>query len=359
MKAPRSEDIIDLRGEIRSRPTPGMWHAMQDAEMGWAAHGEDEDVKELERRGALLTGQEAALFVWTTSMANLLAMLVATEKGDQIILESDMHLVWMEGRNLSYVCSLFPRLIGSERGEMPLDEIELALTQWRGPLPPPRTSLIGIENTHNDHGGTVLSPMYVEELSKLSRRHGCRLFMDGARIFNAAVSKEVEVSAFTKHVDLVSVAFNKGLGAPVGSLLCGNESHIDAARERLRQLGASGNHRGGLFAAAALYALENMSDQLSVDHSRARTLADGLRGISGLDTSVPESNQVKVETKKMGVPAVDFVEALGKLGILAGLREPYVLKFMLYHEIDDQQVNATVAAMQEVAETLFAEKSAV
>jgi threonine aldolase len=345
---------IDLRTEVVTRPTPAMWQVMQDAEIGWAQKGEDPYVNRLEKLAAELTGKEASLFVFTASLANLLALVVGTNKGDHAIFEADMHMVWIEGWNLSYICGLYPRLVPSERGEMPLPEVEKALTDWRGPAHP-RPSLIAVENPHNDHGGTIVSAAYIAELAALAHAHGARLHMDGARLHNVAVATRRPLIDYTRHLDTVTVSVNKGLGVPVGALLCGSTGDIETARTRgLRWLGAAGMHRGGIFAAAALYSLENMVSRLAEDHRRARILADGIRDLPGIEVNRPETNLVKVSTATGGRPAVDFVTALEAQGLLTTLREPHVFKLMTHHEIDDRDIQNSIGVLHQVAGALVA-----
>jgi threonine aldolase len=332
-----------------------MWAVMQEVEIGWPQRGDDSSVNELESYAAELTGQEAALFVFTASTANLLAMMVSTNRGDQVILEADAHQVWIEGWNLAYVCGVFPKLLASETGALALDEVEAELNAWRGPARP-RTSFIGMESPHNDHGGTVVPPDHIRALAELAHRHGCHLHMDGARVHNAAVATGLPVRTHTEHLDTVTVSLNKGLGAPLGALLCGSAEHIREARERgLKWLGSSGMHRGGLWAAAGLLALRTMADRLAEDHRRARTLADGIRGLPGIEVNHPQTNQVKVSTAPGRVPARRWVEALGDLGVLATLREPQVFKMMTHHEIDDESIDRAVAAVRAAGQALGAE----
>ena len=342
--------VIDLRAEVRSRPTPEMWAEMQRAEMGWATRGEDEDVRQLEVYGAQVTGKDASIFVATTSIANLLALMITTRPGDQVIIEADSHMVWLEGRNLAAICSAYARTISSVRGEMALDEVEAAITTSRYPAGVPQTALIALENPHNDHGGTVLSPTYMAKLGTLATRYGSRIHLDGARLHNAAVAKGVDLKEFTHCVDLVSLALNKGVGAPVGSLLCGTKSHIAEARKLLSVIGASGMHRAGLFAAAALVALQDTDTRLLEDHRRARILAGGCRGLPGIEPNEPETNQVRITTTHR--VAQDFTQALHARGVLAALRESHVFKLVLYHEINDKDVEYTIDVMRDVSNQL-------
>jgi len=339
---------IDLRSEVVTRPTAEMWRAMQAADIGWPQRGEDQNVNELEKRAAEMTGMEAGLFVFTASLANLLAMMITTVTGDQVMLQADAHQVWIEGWNLAYVCGVYPRLIVSETGAMPLAEVEAILTEWRGPARP-RTSFIALESPHNDHGGTIVPLEYVESLSELAHRNGCHLHMDGARIHNAAVATGLAIRTFTQPLDTVTVSLNKGLSAPLGALLCGSVKNIEEARMRgLKWLGASGMHRGGFFAAAGLYALDNMVERLADDHRRARLIADSIRDIPGIEVNHPQTNQVRVSTAPSGRPAAEVVDALAERGVLVLLRQPNVFKMMTHCEIDDAAAESAIAATKHV-----------
>jgi threonine aldolase len=231
---------------------------------------------------------------------------------------------------------------------MPLMDVENILNEWRGPARP-HTTFIAVETPHNDHGGTILSAKYLRALSELAHRHQCHLHMDGARIHNAAIATGKPVRAFTEPVDTVTISLNKGLGAPLGAVLCGSERHIEEARKRgLKWLGASGMHRGGFFAAAGLYALDHMVERLADDHRRAREIADGIRDIAGIDVNRPQTNQVKVSTAPGGQLASAYVDALAERGVLVLLRQPYVFKIMTHCEIDDAGVQSATQAIKGV-----------
>ena len=345
---------VDLRSEIVTRPTPEMWAVMQGAEIGWPQRGDDRNVNELERRAAELTGLEAAVYVFTASIANVLALMVGTSRGDQVVFEADSHQVWIEGWNLAYIGGLYPRLIKTETGSLPITEVEKVLEEWRGPAHP-RTSLITVESPHNDHGGTIVPAEAIRALAELAHAHGCRIHMDGARIHNAAVATGLPVRRFTETLDTVTVSLNKGLGAPVGALLCGSAAAIETARHKgLKWLGASGMHRGGLWAAAGLYALDHMVERLADDHRRARTIAEAIRGLPSIDVNHPETNQVRVSTEPGGRPAKDYVDALAREGLLTTLREPYAFKMMTHHEIDDDATEAAIRIARSVVSKLAA-----
>jgi threonine aldolase len=235
------EPLIDLRSDICAAPTDAMWDAMRTADIGWATYGEDENVNELERRGAELLGKEAAVLVPTCSLANLAALLAQTEPGDRVLVDADMHIRTSEGDWLTEVARL-------EVGEP--------------------AAVVCIENTHTRRGGTVLTAGQTAGLAaRAPRSH-----LDGARLANAAVALGVPLAELAAPVDTVAFSLNKGLCAPMGALLAGDADTIAAARVHLKRLGGATIHKAGIFAAAGLLALD-MVDRLADDHRRARELA--------------------------------------------------------------------------------------
>jgi threonine aldolase len=233
--------MIDLRSDICAVPTDAMWDAMRAARLGWATYGEDENVNELERRGAELLGKEAAVLVPTCSLANLAALLAQTEPGDRVLVDADMHIRTSEGDWLTEVARL-------EVGEP--------------------AAVVCIENTHTRRGGTVLTAEQTAELaSRAPRSH-----LDGARLANAAVALGVPLAELAAPVDTVALSLNKGLCAPMGALLAGDADTIATARVHVKRLGGATVHKAGIYAAAGLLALD-MVDRLADDHRRARELA--------------------------------------------------------------------------------------
>jgi len=347
---------IDLRTEVWTTPTPEMWRVMEAAEPMWAPVGEDRNVQRLEEFGTQLTGKEACKFVATTSIANLLGLMASTDRGDSVILEADSHMVWLEGFNYAYICGLFPRLVSSTRGEMPLEDVENILVGKRARKTRPPTTLIAVENPHNDHGGVVVSEDYMRKLSELVHPHGCRIHMDGARAHNASVASGVSIKDYARHVDTIAVSLNKGLGAPFGALFCGTKSDVEKAHANLLRIGAWNIHRAGIFAAAGYYAATHMVDRLAEDHARARRLADGIRNLPGLDVNTPETNMVRVSTKPGGFGAEAFTERLRELGVLANQRTEDMFKLTICHAIADDDIDAAIAAVSKVVESLSSHK---
>jgi threonine aldolase len=235
------EPLIDLRSDICAAPTDAMWDAMRTADIGWATYGEDENVNELERRGAELLGKEAAVLVPTCSLANLAALLAQTEPGDRVLVDADMHIRTSEGDWLTEVARL-------EVGEP--------------------AAVVCIENTHTRRGGTVLTAGQTAGLAaRAPRSH-----LDGARLANAAVALGVSLAELAAPVDTVAFSLNKGLCAPMGALLAGDADTIATARVHVKRLGGATVHKAGIYAAAGLLALD-MVDRLADDHRRARELA--------------------------------------------------------------------------------------
>lgn len=233
--------MIDLRTDALAPPTEAMWDAMRGARVGWAPAGEDENVGELERRGAELLGKENAVFVATCSLANLAALLALTTPGEHVHVDPDAHIVLSEGDWLTYVAGL-------EVGAPP--------------------AVVCLENTHTRRGGTVLTVGEMrEQASRAPRSH-----LDGARLPHAAVALGVSLAELASPVDTVALSLNKGLCAPMGALLAGDEATIADARVHLKRLGGATIHKAGIFAAAGLMSLD-LIDRLAEDHARARELA--------------------------------------------------------------------------------------
>lgn len=265
--------MIDLRSDICAAPTDAMWAAMRAARLGWATYGEDENVNELERRGADLLGKEAAVLVPTCSQANLAALLALTEPGDRVLVDDDAHIVRNEGDWLTHVARL-------ERGEP--------------------AAVAVIENTHTWRAGAVLDAAQTAALAgRAPRAH-----LDGARLANAAVALGVPLAELAAPVTTVALSLNKGLCAPFGTILAGDEATIAAARVHLKRLGGGTVHKAGIFAAAGLLALE-MVDRLADDHRRARDLAR-LIGAPEPETNIVYADVDVGRLRERGILAMPF-----------------------------------------------------
>jgi threonine aldolase len=273
--------VIDLRSDTVTQPTRAMRDAMTNAPVGDDVYGEDPTARQLEERVADLLGKEAGLFVASGTMGNLVALLAHAGRGDEIILGDLSHTFLYEAGGSSALGGIHPHILPNrEDGTIALERVRLAV---RDPDDPhaPRSRLIVLENTHNRCGGIALTVAYVREMEALARAHGLALHLDGARLFNASVALECPLTDLTRSFDSVTVCLSKGLGAPVGSVLCGSRDFIRAAH-RMRKLVGGGMRQIGILAAAGLYALDHHVERLAEDHRNAERLALGIAELDGL-----------------------------------------------------------------------------
>ncbi|UQY35456.1 low-specificity L-threonine aldolase [Pseudomonas fulva] len=281
--------IIDLRSDTVTQPTAGMRDAMLAAELGDDVYGEDPTVNRLEQRLARDLGFAAALFVPTGTMSNLLGLMAHCERGDEYIVGQQAHTYKYEGGGAAVLGSIQPQPLDMEDdGSLDLARVEAAIKQDDFHFA--RTRLLALENTMQ---GKVLPLEYLAEARAFTRDKGLALHLDGARLFNAAVRLGVEAREITRHFDSVSVCLSKGLGAPVGSVLCGSEALIGKAR-RLRKMVGGGMRQAGVLAAAGLYALDHQVERLVEDHANADSLAAGLREL-GYAVEPVQTNMVYVQ----------------------------------------------------------------
>ncbi|MDQ7985973.1 low-specificity L-threonine aldolase [Pseudomonas sp. G34] len=281
--------IIDLRSDTVTQPTAGMREAMLAAELGDDVYGEDPTVNRLEQRLAQDLGFAAALFVPTGTMSNLLGLMAHCERGDEYIVGQQAHTYKYEGGGAAVLGSIQPQPLDMEQdGSLDLARVEAAIKQDDFHFA--RTRLLALENTMQ---GKVLPLAYLAEARAFTRDKGLALHLDGARLFNASVRLGVEAREITRHFDSVSVCLSKGLGAPVGSVLCGSEALIGKAR-RLRKMVGGGMRQAGVLAAAGLYALDHQVERLVEDHANADSLAAGLREL-GYAVEPVQTNMVYVQ----------------------------------------------------------------
>ena len=304
---------IELRSDTFTQPTPSMRRAMAEAEVGDDQYGEDPTVNRLERRSAEIVGKEAALYVASGMLGNLCGVLSQTERGDEVIL-GDLAHIYQNEMGASFVLgSIQPRLVPNRAGVPDLTDIEAAI---RPAGMYPHTSLVCLENTHNNCGGSVVTVEETTAVADLAHRRGLRVHLDGARIFNAAVALGVEARDLCAPVDTVQFCFSKGLGAPVGSILCGSAETIAKAR-RVRKLLGGAMRQAGVIAAAALVALDDMRDRLHEDHRNAKLLAEGLARIPGIRIEAQRvvTNIVAFEVDPGWMDADSFLKACTAEGL--------------------------------------------
>ncbi|MBS1998678.1 MAG: low-specificity L-threonine aldolase, partial [Cyanobacteria bacterium SZAS LIN-2] len=270
--------IIDLRSDTITMPSPEMRQAMFEAKLGDDVFGEDPTVNELERQAAQLMGKEAALFVASGTMGNLISALVHCRRGEQIILGRDSHIMHWEQCGASTLGGISLRALPNDaNGELKIKDIEAAVNP--DDLHLSRSKLICLENTFNGH---PLSLAYIAEVEAVARHHCLNMHLDGARVFNAATALKVPVEEIAKYFDSVQFCCSKGLAAPVGSLICADEEFIAEAR-RMRKMLGGGMRQAGVLAAACLLSINDMVERLGEDHDNANALAEGLSQIAGIE----------------------------------------------------------------------------
>ena len=275
--------IIDLRSDTVTKPSKEMLNAMINSVLGDDVYFEDPTVNFLQKEVADLFGVEAGLFTPTGTMANQIALLVNTNSGDEVICESDSHIFYYETAAPSLLSRVQLRCIDSEFGEMPLDKIENAIRDDIYYLP--KTSLICLENTHNRHGGTILSPEYIKKVANIAERNNIKMHLDGARIWNAHKATQIPLHQMVEGFNTISVCFSKGLGAPVGSMILGSEEDIKKAVKWRKILGG-GLRQVGLLAGACLYTLKYNLNKVGQDNDNAKFFANELQNSSKIELNI-------------------------------------------------------------------------
>jgi len=348
MSHPSSRAVVDLRSDTVTQPTEAMRAAMLAAPLGDDVFADDPSVNALQRQIAELLGFEAALFVPTGTQSNLCAILAHCQRGDEYIVGQQAHCYRWEGGGAAVFGSVQPQPLDHQPdGSLALDAIEAAIKPDDAHFA--RTRLLALENTL---GGKLLPFAYVEQATQLAQRKGLARHLDGARLFNAATAQAAalgtDVRAEARRIagcfDSVSVCFSKGLGAPVGSALCGSREFV-ARAHRIRKMAGGGMRQAGLLAAAASYALERHVDRLADDHALAQRLAQGLQGIDGLQVEAPQTNLLFVDlTGDARSRSGDLLAHLKEHGVLAtGL---YRLRFATHLDVDAAGIDLAIGAIR-------------
>jgi threonine aldolase len=339
---------VDLRSDTVTKPTAEMRRAMAEAEVGDDVYLEDPTVNRLERRAAEIFGKEAALFVPTGCMGNLIAIKIWTHHGDEVICEERSHVNLYELASMSAIAGCMPRIAAGEDGILAWKQIEAVIR--------PRiyydsqTALVCLENTHNMAGGTVYPTARVAEICDHAHDAGLKVHLDGARIFNAATALGESVADMTRKVDSVMFCLSKGLGAPVGSMVIGSQAFIDKARIYRKMLGG-GMRQVGVIAAAGLVALEKSPARLHIDHKNARRLAEGVAQIPGfiIDPAKVRTNIVIFDCSKTGKTAVEWCDILYKKGVWAQDTALYSVRFVTHCDVNEADIARALAVLREVA----------
>lgn len=329
-----------------------MREAMASAEVGDDVFGEDPTVNRLQEMAAERMGKEAALYVASGTMANLVCLLSHCERGDEVYLGDQSHIFIYEAGSSAAVGGLHPHpLHNNEDGTLNLEEIEAAIRPDDSHFP--RSRLLCLENTHNRCWGSPLGLEYMEKIGDLAGRLNLKVHLDGARIFNAALAEGVEPRELAKGCDSVSFCLSKGLGAPVGSLICGSSKFIKRAHRMRKQLGG-GMRQAGIIAAGGIYALENMVGRLAEDHAMALRLAQGIEGIRGLKTDVERvrTNIVFFELVEERITADQLLERAAKKGVRFSIGYGGLMRMVTHYGLEMEDIDRAVEVFRGImAET--------
>ena len=338
---------IDLRSDTVTRPTAEMRKAMAEAEVGDDVFGDDPTVNALQERAAELLGKEAGLFVPTGSMGNQVCLGALAKPGDEIVCEAGAHFLHYEGGSMSAHLGLMMRPLPGEGGVIQADEVAAAIRP--GTEHNPRTAVVAIENTHNAAGGRIFPLETATAISRLCREKGVAVHIDGARIFNAQAATGKPVREWAALADTVTFCFSKGLGAPVGSMVVGDEGVL-AEAHRLRKRLGGGMRQVGVIAAAARVALETGPERLHEDQENARLLAEGLADLhpDAVDLPTVETNMVYLNLEPFSMTGAELAEKLREEGILALGQDSQIIRLVTHRDVTKADCERALKVMSTI-----------
>ena len=339
---------LDFRSDTITQPTQAMREAMRTARVGDDVFSEDPSINALEARAAQIFGKEAALFVTSGTQGNLLALLSQTHPGEEVIAEAGAHMANSEVGGAARLGGLTVRTVVGRAGKISPEQV--ASTVRPENVHFARTTLLAVENTHNNAGGTILRAEEMDRLAETARSCGLKIHVDGARIFNAAIGLGVEPLRLARHADTLTFCLSKGLSAPVGSVLVGSNAVIDEAR-RYRKMIGGGMRQAGVLAAAGLVALDTGIDRLADDHRRARRLAEGLARVPGvsIDLASVQTNIVRFDIAGVGLSAAGLAEGFQQHGVRISGGPGTGVRMVAHRHIDDASVDLALEAMVSIA----------
>lgn len=333
--------IVDLRSDTLTKPTLAMRAVMAAAEVGDDVYLEDPTIAALEAKSAELTGKEAALFVSSGTLGNLISIYVMAPKGTEVVMHAKAHTYRYELSGISAVCGAKPLTIDGERGFFTAEQLN-AIVSKAVPYYTERTSLVVIENTHNFCGGTVWPLDQLAQVATAATKHGLPLHLDGARLFNAACASKTSVAELAKGATSLTFCLSKGLGAPVGAIIAGDKAFITECR-RVRKMLGGGMRQAGIVAAAGIYALDHNVVRLQEDHDHAQMLATALNN-SGVAT-VTEEPQTNIVFATTTVPAAGLVEKLAAQNVRGMAMGPNTLRLVTHLDVDTKAIEQACAAI--------------
>jgi threonine aldolase len=338
---------VDLYSDTQTRPSPAMRRAMAEAEVGDEQMGEDPTVNRLQAMVADLLGKEAAVFLPSGTMCNEIAFLVHCRQGEEMVLDYTAHAVTNEGGAPALMAGVMIRTIHGRNGVFTAEQLEAAIRPDSRYAP--RTRLVNIEQTANYGGGTVWPLPAIRVVADLAHRRGLIVHMDGARLMNAVVASGVSAREQCAAVDTAWLDLSKGLGAPIGAVLCGPADFIREAW-RYKQMIGGALRQAGVIAAAGIYALEHNIDRLAEDHANARRLAEGLTQLPGLavDLARVQSNMVFFDVAGTGLTAAEFNDRMREHGVRFSLPGGTLLRAVTHLDVDAAGIDRTLAAARAV-----------
>ncbi len=342
-----NQSFIDLRSDTVTKPSKAMREAMANAEVGDDVFGEDPTVIKLQEKVASLLGKEKALYVPSGCMSNQLALKAHTNPGDEVIMEQDAHMFNYETAAPSVMSAVQVRTVPGVRGVFRAEQ-----------LPPlvrpnfyymPKTRLVEVENTHNRAGGTIFPLEEIKKISAFCKTNKLIFHLDGARLWNASVATGIAVKEYAQHCDSVSVCFSKGLGAPVGSAICGTAEFVDRVR-KWRKLFGGGMRQAGIIAAGALYALENNIERLKEDHDKAQYFAKELSTIPkfSIDMEAVQTNIIIIDIQKTGKTPAEIISYFKEQGILVSQGTYTSIRAVMHMDVSLEQIKFAAAKIQQL-----------
>ena len=342
---------LDFRSDTVTLPTEEMLEAIRYAELGDDVFREDPTVNRLEQLAAEKMGKDEALLVTSGTQANLISLMSNSNPGELVILEAESHIYWYEVGGISKIAGLLPCPVKSAFGALDPKNIEAAIHPRDIHFPEP--AIICIENTHNRHGGTIITPVQIKAINEVAQQHNLRFYMDGARIFNAAVALKIDVKEIAKHVDNLMFCLSKSLCCPIGSLLVGTSDFIEKAR-KIRKVLGGGMRQAGIIAAPGIVALEKMIDRLEEDHRNARRLAKGISKIEGIqiDLNRVQTNIVYYDVSDLGLSAEMFVMKLKENGILALPTNEKKVRMVTHRGIGTEHIKKSIGIIENLIDKL-------
>ena len=343
--------LIDLRSDTVTRPTEAMRKAMAEAEVGDDIYGDDPTVRRLQERAAEIMGKDAAMYAPSGTMCNQTALRTLVRHGHEVIAEATAHVITVEKISAATLSGVTYRPIRGDRGLISAEQVANALRPELDPLRMRVVDLVAVENTHQVGGGTVMSIETLREIRKVADDAGLPLYLDGARIFNASVASGVDVADFAAEADVMMFCLSKGLGAPIGSLVCGSADFIDEARRVRIQFGG-GWRQAGVVAAAGLIALEEGPKRLHEDHHNAKRLAEGIEELfpGAVDVEAVETNILFVNHEPVGMSPPEIVARLQMEGVLAGIVTGRV-RMLTHRDVSSSDIDRALGAWKTLAHT--------